>query len=149
MSLSLEALHDLPSPFYRVAVKVLIFDDQNRLLVTVHQSGNVEIPGGGWEHDETLELCVQREIDEEVGLAVTSVSPVLFVFRGQSVHGWQVFRAVVRAEVAGMNFRPGDDMQGARFVTKDELLAIDNFDPADAGIVDFVDQIWPPSGDVA
>jgi 8-oxo-dGTP pyrophosphatase MutT (NUDIX family) len=48
----------LPSTFYRVSIKALVFDDRNRLLVGLtkdEEAPGWEIPGGGWEHDETFE----------------------------------------------------------------------------------------------
>jgi len=141
--LALEDLRDLPSPFYRVAGKALIFDDQQRLLLVFNGEGNPELPGGGWEHGESLEDCIRREIDEELGVGVRKISSILFSFRAQSRFGWHTLRLVVWAELASSEFQFGDGMQSARFVTREELLGLDYVDPADAAIKTCVDQIWP------
>jgi 8-oxo-dGTP pyrophosphatase MutT (NUDIX family) len=143
LPLSSADLAALPSPFYRVAAKALIFDDQNRLLLAVSNTGRYEIPGGGWEHDESFEECLRREIQEELGVAIAKLSPIQFVFQGVGVHGWHVLRLVARVEVDSYNFRPADDMVDVQFVTKAELLAADNLDPADVGIRACIDHIWP------
>lgn len=52
--------HDLPSTYYRVSLKALIFDTQNRLLVLRGENGKWELPGGGWEHGESVEACLRR-----------------------------------------------------------------------------------------
>lgn len=141
MTIPLETLRNLQSPFYRVAVKALIFDEQKRLLVVINKDHEAELPGGGWEHDESLEECIRREVVEELNAELATISPVQFVFPGESDQGWRVLRVVVRAQLAGDTFAPGDDMIDARFVTKDELLALD-FAIPDAPIKDFTEQIW-------
>lgn len=146
MSLSFAELRDLPSPFYRAAVKALIFDDQQRLLVIINADGMAELPGGGWEHNETLEECVRREMLEEIGVEPKTISPVIEVARGQSVNGWRTLRLLVRVAPASTQFVLGDGMQAARFVTKDEMLGL-TFNPADAGIQNITNSIWSESQD--
>jgi len=54
---------------YRVAVKALIINDSNEVLI-VKESGRSfwDIPGGGMDHDEDIYTALQRELHEEVGL---------------------------------------------------------------------------------
>ena len=137
-------LEQLPSPFYRVGVKALVLDDQQRLLLVFNENGNPELPGGGWEHNESMEAGLQRELQEEIGVQAQRLSPVQFVFRGVSVHGWHVLRVVVRVELKSYDFILGDGMTDTRWVTKSELLKLEFNDPADAAIKDCVDQIWAP-----
>ncbi len=143
MSPSATNLHDLPSPFYRVAVKALIFDDQNRLAIVVNEYDKAELPGGGWEHDETFEECLRREIDEEMGAVLRMVGPTTFTFRGVDRGGWHVFRVVAQATIETCDhLQPKDDgIRAIRFVTKEEFLKL-NCEPADRGMLEFVDTIW-------
>lgn len=141
MGLALDQLHDLPSPFYRVAVKAVILDNLQRMLVVINEDGEAELPGGGWEHGETLEECVARELQEEAGAILTTISPVEFVFQSTSDHGWRVIRVVVRATLAPGALTAGDDMMGVRWVTRDELSGV-LFDQTDAPIVQYADKIW-------
>jgi ADP-ribose pyrophosphatase YjhB (NUDIX family) len=142
LTLTSEQLHELPSPFYRVAVKAVIFDDQQRMLMVINSKGNAELPGGGWEHDEDLEVCLQREAQEEIGVALKNISPVWFTFRGHSLYSWHVLRLVVKAELASTDFKLGDDMSKIQYVTKGELLALPNVAPGDVTIKQYVDMIW-------
>lgn len=141
MSLSIAELRGLPSPFYRVAVKALIRDEAGCLLVGINQAGNAELPGGGWEHDESLEDCIRREIKEEIGVEVESISAVLQVARGHSDRGWRTMRVLVDVEVASKDFVPGDSMVSVRFVSKNEFMAL-TFSNADAGISYLANEIW-------
>jgi 8-oxo-dGTP diphosphatase len=139
-------LKGLPSPFYRVAVKGFAFDEQNRLLVEQNEEGEWEIPGGGWEHDESLEQALKREIYEELSVEVVEISAVRLVYQGESERGWHVLRIVVDMKLNSHDFTPSDDMVAARFVTREELLQL-HFAPAEVNIRLYVDEIWPPAID--
>jgi ADP-ribose pyrophosphatase YjhB (NUDIX family) len=136
------ALKNLPSSFYRVAVKVLIMDELGRLLVTQNKEGQWEIPGGGWEHDETLLQNVERELEEELHIKVHTVSDIEFVLRGQSSHGWHVIRLAVRAVLdEDTEPRPDDDQVAFRYVNRHEFLQLD-FCAADKPFQDATAEIW-------
>jgi 8-oxo-dGTP pyrophosphatase MutT (NUDIX family) len=137
-----QQLKNLPSPFYRVAVKVLIMDELGRLLVTQNVEGEWEIPGGGWEHDETLDQCVVREMEEELGVKVSNISEIEFVLRGVSTIGWHVIRLAVRAVLSpDSELKPADDQVAYRFVNRHELLQL-TFCGADKPFQAATDQIW-------
>lgn len=132
-----------PSPHYRVSAKALIFDDQQRLLMLQNNEGGWEIPGGGWEHGESFEEAIRREIQEEQHVDVLSVGPVELVFQGEGIskHGYVAMRVAARVQLASHDFTLDDGMVAARFVTADELrnLAIVT---TDKPIVDYIDTIW-------
>ena len=54
--------------FYRVSLKALIRDDKNRILMVSEKSGDFSLPGGGFDHEESVHECLQRELFEEIGL---------------------------------------------------------------------------------
>lgn len=63
------------SPLWPVSVKGILLD-QDKLLLLRNPRGEWELPGGRLEADETPEVCLAREIDEELGLAV-EVGPLV------------------------------------------------------------------------
>ena len=131
----------LDSPFYRVTAKALIFQDSKLLLVRSIKD-HWEIPGGGWEHDETFETCLAREIQEELGVRIQTVGPVLLMYKGASHrHGFKTLRITASVELASHEFMLGDDMQEYRFVDKDEFLRLDMMH-AEGSVQEYVDQIW-------
>jgi ADP-ribose pyrophosphatase YjhB (NUDIX family) len=136
-------LSKLPSPFYRGTIKAIILDDKGRLLIGRGEEDGPgwEIPGGGFEHGETMPECLRRELREELGAEVGEVGPVLFIYRGQSVRGWMILRVAVSVKLKNYDFKFGD-MTDAKFVTKDEFLTTDF--AADEGTVkEFAESIWP------
>lgn len=141
--MDLATLSQLPSPFYRVTVKALVYDDNGNLLVGKGEenSDGWEMPGGGWEHDETLEECLRREIAEELAAEVAEIGAIKFIYRGKSVRGWMITRIAVDVKLKDFNFKYGD-MTQARFVNKEELLALD-FAADEGTIKDCTNLIWP------
>jgi ADP-ribose pyrophosphatase YjhB (NUDIX family) len=131
----------IDSPFYRVAIKAIIIDNKQRLLVTQTRDEAWELPGGGWEHGETFEDCVWREIKEELGVAVATVGDIMFTYRGINRRGYVALRLVVPVELVNYEFIPGIDMQSAKFVSHNELVAL-RMTPDEEPIKKLVDKIW-------
>jgi A/G-specific adenine glycosylase len=70
-------MHDLslPLPHKRIGVAV-IWNDQGQLLIDRRRESGLlgglwEFPGGKIEPEETVEACIAREIQEELGIAIT------------------------------------------------------------------------------
>lgn len=63
-----------PLPHKQIGVAV-IWNDQNQILIDRRRQegllgGLWEFPGGKIEPEETVEACIQREIQEELGIAI-------------------------------------------------------------------------------
>jgi 8-oxo-dGTP diphosphatase len=132
---------NLPSPYYRVAIKVLIFNAAKRLLVVQNADGDWEIPGGGWEHDESLRACLDREVKEELGVKVATATDIAMTYRGLNKSGYVALRLVVTATLEGSDFTYGDSMQAGQFVDATELAALPMVDD-DTPIKQLSDEIW-------
>lgn len=136
-------LSKLPSPFYRVTVKALVFDNQKRLLVGKGEEtkDEWEMPGGGLEHDESIEECLKRELEEELGAEIESIGNIAFVYRGRSVRGWMIVRIAIPVKLKSFDFKFGA-MTEAKFVAKEELLSL-NFAADEGTIKEQTSKIWP------
>ena len=141
-SLHLDQLKQLREPFYRVAVKALIFNAERRLAVVINKDGLAELPGGGWEQGESIPDCIRREVREETGGEVTKVGSIRLVIRGKSTHGWPVMRLVLPAELQDTeSLMPGDGMRAVHFLTKEEFVR-QEFEVNDRAIQAYADTIW-------
>jgi 8-oxo-dGTP diphosphatase len=117
-------------------VAAAIIERSRRILVTrrdpaKHQGGLWEFPGGKREPGESIEACLQRELDEELGIRVhvgarASIVPWAYPERRVLLHFF-------RCRLAGGRIRPREG-QDYRWVTRRELSALP-MPPADAEIV--------------
>jgi 8-oxo-dGTP diphosphatase len=116
---------------YRISVKAAIKDAAGRTLLLREKDGSWEIPGGGLEHGEDVLEALVREIAEETGLSVESISEQPEAFWtihkevGSPPPKWFAF-VVYGATVSG-TFRPGpasDEAQEARYFSADEAKAL-------------------------
>lgn len=131
--------------FYRVSIKALIFDADGRVLVYQDHKGEWEMPGGGIEHDETLEDCVTRELMEEMRVEPAQIGNVQFVYSGPHEKGYYKFFVVVPVTLASTDFAPAeDDLVAARFVGRDEFMQLP-FQKNEEAVRNCAGLIWPES----
>ncbi len=133
---------ELPNTYYRVSVKALVFDADRKLLVSKDREGEWEIPGGGLDHGETLEVCTARELAEELQATVTSFDGIAFCYPGLTNHALPKLNIAVKVQIAVGPLTPtDDDLVEARYVTREELLELP-FQKGEAFVKEYVDQIW-------
>ena len=134
---------EIPSPFYRVSLKALVFDDQRRLLVVREFADAWEAPGGGWEHGETLEECLDRELGEELGVGLAGIeAATLHPSTGfVSDRRFQRLKLSVLASIDGTPAPCGEVLE-VRWVTPSELRTLDA-PPGDASMRAHIDSSWP------
>jgi 8-oxo-dGTP pyrophosphatase MutT (NUDIX family) len=134
-------LGKLPSTYYRVTCRAIILDERMRVLVIENEDGTYEIPGGGWEHDETFEECVKREVKEELGVEAQWVGDVWFAYRGKR-KGWPWYlRLCVPVLLKSDTFKLGPGMKEAHFVTK-QVFMNTTFTPDEQPIKEHAAKIW-------
>lgn len=114
----------IPDCFYRVSIKALIFDENGRFLLCREDNGKWDFPGGWYEFDDKNPWeALAREIYEEMGLEVTSVSDTpsyfLTVNKKERFYLANIF---YKATVKDLNITPSDECQEVQFFTVEEAL---------------------------
>ncbi len=141
---------DLPDTFWRISAKALIYDADSRLLVFMDKNQEWEIPGGGWQHSETFEQCIRRELAEEIKASVVSIDSVAFCYKGHyKYRGDKTMKWYPKISVAakvtldvGTIEPSSDDLIEARYVTREEFLQL-SFQHGEASVKECVNEIWP------
>ena len=97
-----------------------------------HQAGKWEFPGGKIEEGETAEQAVIRELQEEVGITVTTLQQfdkLEYQFPDRHITLWFWL-------VNGWDGEPwGKEGQPGRWIAQQDL-AVDEFPPANAPIIE-------------
>jgi len=126
-----------PKPHFQVTAAVTVQGD--RILIArrppgARHAGRWEFPGGKQEPGETLEACLVREIEEELGLTV-SVEKYLVGVDHDDGDMALTLHAYLCRPAPTLNLRPDD--RGRAWVTMDELSSYDLL-PPDREIVRFL-----------
>jgi 8-oxo-dGTP diphosphatase len=120
---------NFPECFYRLSIKGLYVQDRKVLLIKdgPNLSGQWELPGGGLDFGEDIRSGLEREIEEEMGLDVISVSknPVYaWVERSESRREMDWYYAAVlvyEIEFKNLDFTPTEECVEIGFFSKDDL----------------------------
>lgn len=109
--------------FYRISVKALILDEENRFLLALEEKGIWELLGGGLEYGEKPYDCLIRELKEEAGLEVTGIKPKpsYFVTSKNAKGEWKA-NIIYEVKVKNLDFQPSEECVELRFFTKSEAL---------------------------
>ena len=109
--------------FYRVSVKGVVVDQDGRVLLAREKDGWWDMLGGGLEHDEDPRAGLTREVLEETGLTVASISdrPLYFITGANATGEVAVANVIYQIELDSLDLTPSDECQELRFVNADEM----------------------------
>jgi 8-oxo-dGTP pyrophosphatase MutT (NUDIX family) len=120
-------MENIPDCFYRISIKAFIRDESGKKLLLVQDNNGIwEFPGGGIDFGETVEQCLRREIQEEMGLEVVSVSPVPSYFVTVKSDTKQVWVAGVfyETKLKSLDFIVSDECVALGFFNQDDLRTL-------------------------
>lgn len=115
----MEQLSKYPTTFYRISLKAIIRNEKGEILVNRERGhDNWSLPGGGWDHGESVTECLQRELFEEVGYQGALQARLMGVTEEAmympTKQGWLVWH-VYDVTPDNMNFSVGSDGEELMF----------------------------------
>lgn len=113
-----EHISKYPDTFYRISLKAVIRNQDGHVLVNrEHDSKTWSLPGGGYEHGETTEECLKRELREEVGYEGAFIYTIKDTARFwiESRHAW-LFWVVYDVQPQNLDFSVGSDSSEITFI---------------------------------
>ena len=115
----MEQISKYPSTFYRISLKAIIRNESGEILINREQGhGNWSLPGGGWDHGESVVDCLKRELNEEVGYEGDLQAELLGVTNEAmympTKQGWLIWH-VYDVTPDNMNFSIGVDGEELMF----------------------------------
>ena len=129
--------HDnIPDAFYRISVKALVLNESGKFLLAQEDDGKWELPGGGLDFGETPQEGLIREIFEESGLRVTSISDYPSYFFTWKVAGFWRANILYVTVLENFDFTPSKECQDLKFFTLEEVLGMK--DKLHLNILEFV-----------
>ena len=121
----MEQLSKYPTTFYRISLKAIIRNEQGQVLINRERGhGNWSLPGGGWDHGESVIDCLKRELNEEVGY-VGELQAELLGVTDEAMYmptkqGWLIWH-VYDAMPDNMNFSVGVDGEELMFADPNQF----------------------------
>ncbi len=138
-------LEDIDDSLYRVAVRALIVVDDKILAVKEVDGGEWwAIPGGGVDYGESLEDCLLREIEEEIGVRSDSVScdfQIAHYNIGKVVNGVPRMNVYFKVAIPPGEITKTDHVEKWSWFTRDEFMDLamnPSYDKAELATIIFV-----------
>ena len=122
-------LNDIDDCLYRVAIRVLIVQNDRVLLVKEAIGGDWwAVPGGGVDHGETVESTLTREVEEELGVPAGEVASDFQIVHyniGNVVNAVPRMNLFFKASVPDHLLKTTDHVSEWEWFTKTEFMAQD------------------------
>lgn len=113
------------------AVGVLFVNDNKEVLTATRSfdpgKGNLDMPGGFCDHEETFEHALEREMTEELGLKPDDYTDVTYLFSHIDHYDYKGERLPVLCAVHMARLKPGviphaaDDVATVKFMKYDDI----------------------------
>ena len=119
---------EIKQAWYRTSVKALIYNEKWEFLLCKEDSWVWDIPGWWLDHWEKHEVCLKRELQDEIWLEVIYVSktPKYFVTAHKpksKTRPW-IANVFYEVKVKDLNFTPSEECVEISFFNKQSIEGI-------------------------
>ena len=120
---------DIPDCYYRVSAKALVLNSKKQFMLFKLQDDIWDLPGGGLEFNEDPAGALKREIKEESGLIIISVSktPSYFISGQRDGYSTYLVNIIYRVSLKDYNFTPSPECTEIGFFDKNSIKNIKAF----------------------
>jgi 8-oxo-dGTP diphosphatase len=116
---------EVPKAWYRISVKALIYNEKWEFLLTKEDTWVWDIPGWWLDHWEYYDICIKRELEEEMWLEVTWIdkNPKYFITAHKPESKTRPWLANVfyEVKVKDLNFIPSNECIEIGFFNLDHI----------------------------
>ena len=120
---------EIKEAWYRISAKALIYNEKWEFLLCKEDNWVWDIPGGWLDHWEKPDVCIKRELQEEMWLEVTWISenPKYFItaHKPESKSRPWLANVFYEVKVKDFNFTPSDECVEIGFFNTDTIDDID------------------------
>lgn len=127
----------IPPSFFRVSIKLLVRNHENKALLVKDHLQTWCLPGGGWDYGETFDQCIRREIGEELGVGIKSYNPQPVGFwDGKSSKGdYRSLKIVLAGELDSTDFIVTDEAVEVGYFSYEQMTTM-SFTDDEKGVVE-------------
>jgi ADP-ribose pyrophosphatase YjhB (NUDIX family) len=106
-------MQNIENAWYRVSVKAIIYNDKWEFLLCKENNWAWDLPWGWLDHNESVDLCLKRELFEEMWLKITNIdkNPLYFITAHKpksKTRPW-IANICYKTEVENLNFIKSDE----------------------------------------
>lgn len=121
-----QRLNDIDDCLYRVAVRVLIVENDKVLLVKEKSDDWWALPGGGVDHGDSIEATLLREVEEELGVPANAIKSDFNIIHnniGNVVNGVPRMNLFFTATVPSEMLAKTDHVAEWQWFNREEFIA--------------------------
>ena len=117
--------NEIPEGYYRISIKALVLnEDRTKFMLIKDETGHWDLPGGGIKWGENVVECLEREIEEEMGLQVENIEnrpSYFFTFVNESVkYAYTIYETILSKG----EFTTSDECEEIRLVSIEEARSL-------------------------
>ena len=116
-----------PSTYYRVSIKALVIDENEKVLLMKENNGQWELPWGWLDHGEEPHCWLKREIHEEMWLETIYIAKQPSYFLTWFENNKWKSNVIYETKLKNLEFNKSDECVEIWFFSKEEAKKLNLF----------------------